>query len=415
MVRALGRHVGLFNEDTAYAQGLSQTLGRLKGPVMKIGQILSTVPDMVPEEYAQAFAQLQSNAPAMGWLFVRRRMMAELGPAWQTHFKSFSQEATFAASLGQVHRAQLVTGDQVACKLQYPQMAQTLESDLRNLATVCSVYETFSGGLSTHSLQQELRDRLYEELDYGQEARHVQWFGQILAGEEGVRVPQVYPHLSTHRLLTLSWLEGQPFGWLEAQSEETRTCVAERLFRAWYTPLYTAGVLHGDPHLGNYTVSPEENMTLNLFDFGCVKRFEPQVVGAIVGLYKALLHNNWSQERQAFEDLGFRTQDEDVLQALHLWARFLYGPLLEDRVRPLDETFSGIPGKDIAATVHKLLRKGGGVAPPGAFVFLDRAAVGIGSAMIRLKVSLNWHALFEELIHGFSPLSLGDNQKRLGC
>jgi len=413
LFRALGQKVGLFGDEEASAQALSETLGRLKGPVMKIGQILSTVPDMVPPAYAQAFAMLQSQAPSMGWLFVRRRMRAELGPDWESFFAFFSKEAAFAASLGQVHQARLLDGQEVACKLQYPQMEEILEGDLRHLSSLCKLYEKVGGGLETQNLQAELKDRLYEELDYTQEATHVQWFGSVLKGEEGIRLPVVHAKLSTKRLLTLSWLQGHPFQWVETQPERVREEAARRLFRAWYHPLYTAGLLHGDPHLGNYTFTEGEALTVNLFDFGCVRRFDPATVAAIVSLYQSLLKGCRSQERQAFRALGFESQDPDVLEALHLWARFLYGPLLEDRIRPLEENFSGLQGKEIAAQVHRLLRKGGGVCPPRAFVFLDRAAVGMGSAMIRLRVSLNWHQMFEALLQNFSPEGLQTIQRQL--
>src|ERR1700760_3091190 len=127
------RMFGIRTDRAAHAEDLSTILGGLKGPLMKVAQFLSTVPDALPEEYALELAQLQSNAPAMGAAFMRRRMSSELGPDWRSKFRDFDETAAAAASLGQVHKAVLHDGSVVACKLQYPDMASTVEADLRQL------------------------------------------------------------------------------------------------------------------------------------------------------------------------------------------------------------------------------------------------------------------------------------------
>src|SRR3984893_4775115 len=134
------RMFGIRTDRAAHAEDLRTILGGLKGPLMKVAQFLSTVPDALPVEYAEELAQLQSNAPAMGWNFVRRRMASELGPDWRSKFASFSHGAAAAASLGQVHRARLHDGTEVACKLQYPDMASTVEADLRQLRLAMAIY-----------------------------------------------------------------------------------------------------------------------------------------------------------------------------------------------------------------------------------------------------------------------------------
>ncbi|HYZ61599.1 MAG TPA: AarF/UbiB family protein, partial [Acetobacteraceae bacterium] len=124
---------GIKTDKAAHAEDLKAILGGLKGPLMKVAQILSTIPDALPAEYAAELSQLQANAPPMGWSFVRRRMAGELGPDWQSKFAAFGHEAAAAASLGQVHRATLLDGREVACKLQYPDMPSTVDADLRQL------------------------------------------------------------------------------------------------------------------------------------------------------------------------------------------------------------------------------------------------------------------------------------------
>src|SRR5258707_11438635 len=141
-------------------------LGGIKGTLMKVAQLLATIPDALPEEYVRELIQLQANAPAMGWPFVRRRMMGELGPDWPGRFKSFEHEAARAASLGQVHRAVAKDGRALACKLQYPDMGSAVEADLSQLKFILSLYERYDRAISTAEIHAEIGERLREELDY---------------------------------------------------------------------------------------------------------------------------------------------------------------------------------------------------------------------------------------------------------
>src|SRR5512147_2582917 len=137
------RYLGLELDRGKHAAELKAALGGLKGPLMKVAQIMATIPDALPREYVQELQQLQANAPAMGWPFVKRRMAAELGTNWQARFKSFEHEAAAAASLGQVHRAISHDGQALACKLQYPNMASAVEADLSQLRIIFSIYERY--------------------------------------------------------------------------------------------------------------------------------------------------------------------------------------------------------------------------------------------------------------------------------
>ena len=130
--------------DQKYAAQITEILGNLKGPLMKVAQLSATIPDLLPEEYARKLAELQSNAPPMSWVFVKRRMKAELGENWQDIFLSFDKEASFAASLGQVHKASLPNKDNVACKLQYPDMASAVEADLGQLKIIFKIYSSYN-------------------------------------------------------------------------------------------------------------------------------------------------------------------------------------------------------------------------------------------------------------------------------
>ncbi|MDB5379947.1 MAG: transporter ATP-binding protein, partial [Rubritepida sp.] len=281
------RLLGIKTNKDAHAEDLKVILGGLKGPMMKVAQFLATVPDALPEEYARELATLQSNAPAMGPAFVRRRMQTELGPQWQSRFASFGLEAAAAASLGQVHRATLHDGRDAACKLQYPDMPSVVEADLRQLKIALSLYRRMDSALDNEEAFAELKDRLREELDYEREAAHQRLYGIMLADQPNVHVPTPVEELTTRRLLTMTWLPGESIlRRIEVGADqEVRNAFARALFAAWYVPLYRYGVIHGDPHLGNYQVRPWD-LGINLLDFGTVRIFPPSFITGVLTLYE---------------------------------------------------------------------------------------------------------------------------------
>jgi len=403
------RYLGLTLDRSKHASDLKSALGGLKGPLMKAAQLLATIPDALPAEYASELAQLQANAPAMGWAFVRRRMASELGPDWQSKFGRFDKEASFAASLGQVHRATLPDGRDAACKLQYPDMASALEADINQLKLVFAVGQRFDPAIRTDEIHAEITERLREELDYRREARHAALYRIILRDEPAVHVPEIVPSLSTERLLTMGWLGGEPLLNWKTRSQEERDALAIAMFRAWYVPFYRYGVIHGDPHLGNYTVRPDGSV--NLMDFGCVRIFPPRFVRGSIELYRALMTDDEARAVAAYEDWGFTGLTRELVGLLNRWAAFLYGPLMDDRPRRLTEGMADGQGRDMAHNIFGELRKLGGVRPPREFVFMDRAAIGLGSVFIHLRASINWHQLFESLIDDFDIETLAARQQ----
>ena len=404
------RYLGWDINREKHAADLRQALGGLKGPIMKVAQILSTIPDALPPEYAQELAGLQADAPAMGWLFTKRRMAAELGAEWKEKFSSFSRDAVSAASLGQVHQAVGHDATSLAVKLQYPDMHSAIEADLKQLKLLFQLYERYDSAISTSDIYDELSDRLLEELDYRREAMNMQLYQHMLAEEKKVQVPSSIPELSTNRLLTMNWLEGKklmPF--LETNpDQQSRNELAKTMFRVWYVPFYYYGVIHGDPHLGNYSISKDHS--INLMDFGSIRLFRPQFVAGVIELYKALRDNNRDQAVDAYERWGFVGLDNEAVDVLNMWAEFIYAPLLEDRVRPIQQMRGGSAGRELAGKVHTELKRIGGIKPPREFVLMDRAAVGLGSVFMHLGAEVNWHELFHDLIDDFSLDTLTTRQ-----
>jgi len=402
------RYLGLTVDRGRHAAELKAALGGIKGPLMKVAQLLATIPEALPKEYVEELVQLQANAPAMGWPFVKRRMAGELGTDWQRRFRVFDRTAARAASLGQVHRAEALDGTVLACKLQYPDMASAVEADLRQLKIAMGLYERYDRAVTTAEIHAEIADRLREELDYQREAAHMRLYGDILRDEPGIAVPQPIPELSTRRLLTMTWLDGAPILDTAEAPIARRNQVALRMFRVWYVPFYRYGVIHGDPHLGNYTVAP--GTSLNLLDFGCVRVFSAPFVRGVIDLYHALERDDRDLAVHAYRSWGFGNLSTEMIEVLNRWARFVYGPLLDDRARLIQEKSNGVDGASVVESVHRDVRRLGGVRPPREFVFMDRAAVGLGSVFMHLKAEINWHRLFHELIEDFDETALAARQ-----
>jgi predicted unusual protein kinase regulating ubiquinone biosynthesis (AarF/ABC1/UbiB family) len=403
------RYLGLNLDRGRHASELKAALGGIKGPLMKVAQLLATIPDGLPKEYVQELSQLQANAPAMGWPFVRRRMAGELGIDWQTKFRDFEKTAARAASLGQVHRATALDGRALACKLQYPDMASAVEADLRQLKLAMGIYERYDRSVTTPEIHAEIADRLREELDYEREAAHMRLYGEILRGEPGVAVPMPFPDISTRRLLTMTWLDGMPILDVAEAPLADRNEIALRMFRTWYVPFYDYGVIHGDPHLGNYTVASDR--TVNLLDFGCIRVFNASFVRGVIDLYHALQRDDRDLAVHAYQSWGFGNLSHEMIEVLNRWALFVYGPLLDDRERLIQEKRSGAYGASVAESVHRDIRRLGGIRPPREFVFMDRAAIGLGSVFMHLKAEINWYQLFHELIDDFDEGALAARQR----
>lgn len=404
---------GLDGRDQGNAAALAQALGGLKGPLMKVAQLMATVPDVLPPEYAEELSKLQSEAPPMGPAFVKRRMMAELGADWMSRFGSFELRSAAAASLGQVHRATAKDGSALACKLQYPDMQSAVEADLKQLEILFAVHRRMDPAIDTREIAKEVGARVREELDYRREARHARLYAAMLDDEPLVRVPAVWPELSTARLLTLGWLEGEKMLAFKDHSLEDRNRLATAMFKAWWHPFSHYGVIHGDPHLGNYTVfrDGESPAGINLLDYGCIRIFPPRFVGGVVDLYRGLLTDDRARIVHAYETWGFRGLTNELIDILNIWARFIYGPLLDDRVRTIaDKVKPSEYGRREAFTVHKALKEKGPVTVPREFVFMDRAAIGLGGVFLHLRAELNFHRLFDAAVADFSLDTLAQRQ-----
>ena len=292
-------------------------------------------------------------------------------------------------------------------------MQSAIDADLKQLQIIFGVYGRYDQSIKTNHIYDELAERLYEELDYEREAKHCALYAYMLRDEKDVHIPDVIPELSTGRLITSTWLDGNRILTYKDAPQEQRNRIAMNLFRAWYVPLYYYGIIHGDPHLGNYTI--REDDSVNLLDFGCVRVFPSQFVGGVIDLYRALQNNDNDLAVHAYETWGFKNLSKEQVETLNIWAGFLYGPILDDKVRAIGYAKGAIYGRETAEKVHKSLRElskeNGGVTVPREFVFMDRAALGLGSVFIHLDAQINWYRVFNELIADFDAQNIQKSQE----
>jgi predicted unusual protein kinase regulating ubiquinone biosynthesis (AarF/ABC1/UbiB family) len=285
-------------------------------------------------------------------------------------------------------------------------MQSAVEADLNQLQLLMSIRKRFDPAIDTSEIAVEIAARLREELDYHREARHVALYANMLKENDAIRVPQVWPELSTGRLLTLDWMIGRKLLEHKDDALATRNRIATAMFTAWWFPFSRFGVIHGDPHLGNYTVfegSKGKPAGINLLDYGCIRIFPPSFVGGVVDLYRGLLHGDNDLVVHAYETWGFKRLSRELIDALNIWARFIYGPLLDDRVRSVaDGVKPSEYGRKEAFRVHQALKARGPVTVPREFVFMDRAAIGLGAVFLHLAAELNFYRLFNEAIENFA-------------
>lgn len=370
----------------------------LRGAFMKLVQILSMRDDMLPAEALQVLSVVQSSVPPMDYSLIRKQIVRELGQPPEKLFAAFDEEAFAAASLGQVHKAQLPSGEEVVVKVQYPGVDETVDQDLQNIKALLQTFTMIGRDVMRQKVDEsdvyrELEERLHEELDYVNEARNIVRFQKMFRDDNEVIIPQVYPDFSSRRVLTMSLLEGYPFKDVlhPGVDQSLKDWVAIKYFRVIWRQIFEFGVLHTDPHPGNYLVTYHPKLAI--LDFGSIRVFPETIRQAYHHLAKAILARDEATMGDCFVRLGFLDRGdnpEPFIRIMYL----MFTPVLEDQsYNPRD--FNTVETAMAMATIgleNRLFKA------PGHRIFLARALVGLDAYVKQFGTITNWHREFEHAV-----------------
>ncbi len=372
---------------TEIGKQIANTLGEMKGAVMKVGQIASQYQDIFPPEIAQAMTRLQKEAPPMPFGVIEQQIIHELGARPAEKFAHFDEKPFAAASIGQVHRARLHSGEEVIVKVQYPGVAECCESDLKHLRMALKLAGVIK--LSKELQEQlfdEIRSSLHSELDYLEEAANLREFGEFHAGDDKVIIPRVFDDYTSTRVLTLSYEAGDSLQTAKHYPHQVRNALGQKLFQVLCEQLYNLQALHCDSHPGNFAFRPDG--TLVIYDFGCVKRLNPMLVGEFKRLVKAALHNDYATVEAVLRDLGIRTHGgPEVPPEYYLeWIDILLDPL---RDKSFDFGHSKVH-EQVLGKAKSLIQYWDSFQPSAETMMINRAIGGHYWNMVHLGVHSNF-------------------------
>jgi predicted unusual protein kinase regulating ubiquinone biosynthesis (AarF/ABC1/UbiB family) len=366
----------------------------LKGAFMKLTQMLSMRSDLLPPAALEILATVQSSVPPMPYEVIRDQITRELGAPPERRFARFEREAFAAASLGQVHRAVLPSGEDVVVKIQYPGVDQTVVQDLKNVRALLQTFarvgrDVMRQKIDPSEIYAELQERLSEELDYVNEAANLARFRRLFADDPEVVIPEPYEAFSSRRVLTMSSLEGYPLQDILAPGvdQSLKDWVAIKYFRVLWRQIFEFGVLHTDPHPGNYLVT--HHPRLCMLDLGSVRVFPELIRRAYVELASAILADDEAAMSDCFVRLGYLDIDDDPAPMFRIM-RIIFEPVLHDRPYDPREYHPVDRAMEVAAIglEHRIFKA------PGHRLFLVRALIGLESYIQQFGTVANWHRVF---------------------
>lgn len=370
------------------AKEIVQSMGELKGALMKLGQMLSITEDLVlPPEVSAIFTELQKNAPPMKDDDIDGVFMASFGKKPEEIFKDFEREPIAAASIGQVHRARLSSGEKVAIKVQYPKIAQAIKNDFNNLDSLKKIVTLlFPKSPNIDSYLKELKRSLAEECDYEKEGQWLIEFHEKTAKAfPKVKIPKVFPDYSSQTVLTMEFMEGKSFVESKSFSQEQKDQLAQMLYDFHNFCFYQLRMIHSDPQYGNYLFNEDEIIIL---DFGSVRTFEKEFIEDYIALLKAIEHKDVEAYRKVLLEFGFF----DERDSLELFERHL--KMVSKLYDPFNQSGRyGIPKsnpmdmiKGFVDTIDLKGRK----SPKEEFLLLDRAHLGLYTKVKGWGAQIDW-------------------------
>jgi predicted unusual protein kinase regulating ubiquinone biosynthesis (AarF/ABC1/UbiB family) len=370
----------------------------LRGAFTKLVQMLSMRDDVLPGEVLQVLSASQSSVPPMDYALIRRQIVRELGRPPEQLFAAFDTEACAAASLGQVHKARLKSGADVVVKVQYPGVEETVKQDLQNIKALLQTFTLIGRDVMRQKIDQsevyrELEERLHEELDYINEAKNIALFQKMFRDDDEIVIPDVYPDLSSRRVLTMSWVEGYPFKDIlrPGVEQSLKDWVAIKYFRVLWRQIFEHGVLHTDPHPGNYLVTFHPKLAI--LDFGSIRIFPEPIRQAYHRLAQAILADDVAAMADCFVRLDYLDAGDDPKPMVRIM-KIIFEPVLLDR--PFDPRHYNTIDKGLqVASIgieHRIFKE------PGHRVFLARALMGLDAHLKQFGTVINWHREFKRCV-----------------
>jgi predicted unusual protein kinase regulating ubiquinone biosynthesis (AarF/ABC1/UbiB family) len=384
-----------------------EVLGSLRGGAMKIGQLASFVDvEFVPPEYRAIYqerlAHLRDSAPPMSWRKVSRVLEREWDQPVESLFEDFAADAAAAASSGLVHRAVLPGGRTVAVKVQYPEIADAVASDLDLAAMGIRMAKTMAPGLDPEVVIAELRERIMEELDYELEAQHQRFFARSYRGHPFAHVPEVVTDLSRRRVLVSDWVEGRPFSEMVRLPEADRDPIGEQIYRFYYGSMHRIGRYNTDPHPGNYLLQGDGRIAF--LDFGSVKLVDPDWLEAGRRVIAAALDGDAERHHREVERMGYfhRPDRVDPEWLLHQ-SLAAYEWFMTDREIRIDPDYVATLLGRAVDTAPDAIRVARAFKLPPDEIFFRRTAIGSFAVLGHLRAGANWHRIAREYIFGDEP------------
>lgn len=384
------------------AKRIASTMAELRGPLMKVGQLLSTHADALPGEYGEVLRSLQSSAPPMSYATIRDVIERDLGGSPDELFASFSREAVAAASLGQVHQATLPSGAKVAVKVQYPGADASVEGDVKNLKFGAQLVKTMLADVTGNDrldftpVADEIAEHLSQETDYCREAYNAKLLGKLFEGDPEIVVPRVHDSHSGLRVITYDWLDGTDLNAALARDDQAaRDRVVKQLTRAFWRQLFQGGVLHADPHPGNYRVLPDGRLAL--LDYGCVKVFDEAFLREFSQMTQARFFDDREQLKRCMVALGMleNPDDEAELADMERIANYFSVGLQRDA----DFDFVAFDYVNAAKELVQYFMARKRVPPAQKdFMFLSRVVLGYYEYFSRAKANMNFRRQVEHIV-----------------
>ncbi len=373
---------------------IAESSRALRGAFMKLIQMLSMRSDLLPPEVVRILSVVQSSVPPMDYSLIQEQVKKELGASPETLFENFEPEAFAAASLGQVHKAQLKNGADVVVKIQYPGVDKTVDQDLQNMQALLHVFTRLTRDVlrqkfEVDELYQEMEERLQEELDYVHEAKNINRFRRLFADDDEVIIPRVFPQFSSRRVLTMEYIDGYKFQDILAPGVDTelKDWVAIKYFQITWRQIFDFGVLHTDPQPGNYLVTYHPKLAM--LDFGSVRVFPKEIRLDYLALAKAIVERDEEEMARCFVSLGYLDpgdQPQPLIRIMYL----IFEPVMEDCVYDPRDFHSA--EKSVEVTAISLENRI--FNAPGHRLFLVRALLGLEAYVQQFRTVTNWRRLF---------------------